>query len=57
MEYVTLKESGGKWGVFPAPGELLLCRWSYSRCCENSYDMACTKGCGKTGRQAQKETG
>ena len=47
MDYMTLKEASEKWGVTPSTGKLLLRRWPYSRCCEDSYYLADPERCGK----------
>lgn len=47
MEYMTLKEAAEKWGITPPTSKLLLCRWPYSRRCEDGYNLANPERCGK----------
>ena len=47
MDYMTLKEASEKWGV---SGKLLLCWWTYPRCCENGRCLAAPQGNSQTRR-------
>ena len=55
MDYITLKETAGKWSVTPRRVNYYCAARAHSRCCKDGNYLANSKGCGKVARWSNKK--